>query len=94
MLPGGSSRIPPFELTSPEPEIVPPVIVVRPLTVITPEPVRVPPLISSVVAFRALVPKFAVPPSIITVGIVPAYPGKEVVKLSVPEVDVKARRLS
>ena len=74
MLPGGSSRIPPFELTSPEPEIVPPVIVVRRLMVITPGTGQTPPLISSVVAFRALVPKFAVPPSIITVGIVPGRP--------------------
>ena len=88
--PAGSSRVPPLAFTFPEPEIVPPWIVVRPLTVMSAVLVNVPNVIVSVVAFKGFVPKFAVPALARTVGIVPAEPGKAVLKLRVPELEVKA----
>ena len=47
-----------------------------------------PDVIVSVVVFKGLVPKLAVPPSTSTLGIVPAEPEKVELKLRVPELEV------
>ena len=70
--------------------MLPPLRVVSPLIVMSAVLVRLP-LFVSVVTVKALGPKLAtVPPLIFTVAMVPAEPGKAVVKLSVPDNDVNA----
>ena len=77
-------RIPPLAVTSPEPEMLPPLRVVSPLIVMSAVLVRSL-LFVSVVMVKALVPKLATEtPLRFTVAMVPAEPGKAVVKLSVP----------